>query len=369
MRAAVLREPGAPLEMATVHLDDPHRGEIRVRVEAAGVCHSDLHYMTGDLRAKLPAVLGHEGVGVVTETGDGVTRVAPGDRVVFTWRPRCGECLFCVTGRPHLCVVGKVLGTTGGLADGTSRLSDNAGTVHHLMGVSCFAEECVVSAQSVVPIAHDVPTEIAAIAGCAVVTGVGTALNVMRDATAQPVVVIGAGGIGLSAVMGLNVIGAEPIVVIDTVAARLERAREVGASVTVHAVGEDVAEAVADVVPDGAAWALDAVGTPATMEQAFGYLAPTGTLVAVGLGNADAHFSIPINALVQQERRVRGSLYGSANPSVDLPRVLALYAADRLPLDTLIGSRYPLTRVNQAYADLASGSVGRAILVPGMADD
>jgi Zn-dependent alcohol dehydrogenase len=365
MRAAVLRKTGSPLAIEEIDLAAPNRGEVMIRVEAAGVCHSDLHYMVGDLQGRLPAVLGHEGVGVIEEVGPGVTRVAPGDRVVMTWRPRCGDCEFCTSGHPTLCVLGRVQGRTGGLPDGTSRLSTGDETIHHLMGISCFAERCVVSDRSVVAIPKDVPVEVAAIVGCAVVTGVGAVLNLMSGATADPVVVIGAGGVGLSTVLGLNMIGATPIVVVDTVEDRLRLARELGATHTVDATSDDLTAVLAEVAPSGARWAVDAVGAPATMEQAFAALGTAGTLIAVGLGRADAGFTVPVNALVQQERRVLGSLYGSSNPVVQLPQILNLYQEGRLPLDRLVGRRFALDEVNEAYASLTSGATGRAIIVLG----
>ncbi|NBE95149.1 zinc-binding dehydrogenase [Nonomuraea sp. KC401] len=365
MRAAVLREPGSPLTVEDIDLAVPQRREVQVRVEAAGVCHSDLHYMTGDLQGRLPAVLGHEGVGIVEGVGPGVTRVAPGDRVVMTWRPRCGECEFCTSGRPALCVLGRVQGTTGGLPDGTTRLSAGGETVHHLMGVSCFAERCVVSDRSVVVIPKDVSAEVAAIVGCAVVTGVGAVLNVMSTATAEPVVVIGAGGVGLSTVMGLTLVGAAPIVVVDTVDARLRLARELGATHTVDATTDDLTAVLDEVAPGGARWAVDAVGAPATMEQAFASLSTAGTLVAVGLGRVGAGFTVPVNALVQQERRVVGSLYGSSNPVVQIPQILDLHQRGLLPLDRLVGRRFALDEVNEAYSALTAGATGRSVIVPG----
>ena len=206
MRAAVLHAAGEAMSLEPVHLAGPGPGEVRVKVTAAGVCHSDLHYMTGDLGCRLPAVLGHEGTGLVEQAGPGVTRVRPGDVVVFMWRPRCGQCEFCLTGRPALCPAIRVPVATGGLLDGTSRLSLADGRpAHHFLGVSCFADYCVVAQESVVKIPPQTPSRIAAVAGCAVVTGVGAVLNLMGAGTVQPgqgVLVIGAGGVGLSAVMG-----------------------------------------------------------------------------------------------------------------------------------------------------------------------
>ncbi|GAA1365530.1 zinc-dependent alcohol dehydrogenase family protein [Arthrobacter rhombi] len=362
MKAAILRRAGDPLSLEEVQLAEPKAGEVRVRVEAAGVCHSDLHYMNGDLHAHLPAVLGHEGVGIIDAVGASVTRVNPGDRVVMTWRPRCGECEFCTSGRPGLCVLGAVQGSTGGLPDGSSRISQDGKTVHHLMGVSCFAEACVVSERSVVKIPADVPANVAAIAGCAVITGVGSVLNHMSGSTGQSVLVVGAGGVGLSAIMGLNLVGAGPIIVADTVEARLDLALELGATHAVNVSQQDLSDVLDDVAPGGVKWALDAVGSSTTMEQAFGSLGTGGTLVAVGLGRVEETFAVPINLLVQRERRVVGSLYGSSNPPVQLPQILELYRSGKLPLERLVGRVYALDEVNEAYRDLVRSAVGRSVI-------
>jgi Zn-dependent alcohol dehydrogenase len=300
----------------------------------------------------------------VERVGDGVTAVRPGDTVLLMWRPRCGVCRHCTTGRPALCPLGAVHAATGGLVGGGTRLSHDGEPVHHLMGVSCFADRAVVSERSVIPIPADVPPEIAAILGCAVITGVGAVLNQMPGAAGSAAVVIGAGGVGLSAVMGLRLVGAHPILVLDPVPERLELARELGATVGIDANAPDVLEQVAAAAPDGVAYSLDAVGQPATLSRAFEVLAQRGTLVAVGLARAGATVSIPVNPLVQQERRIVGSLYGSANPSTQIPQLIELYRAGKLPLDRLVGPRFALDSVNEAIAALRSGGVGRAILVP-----
>lgn len=364
MKAAVLFEARTPLRIEDVKLDPPGRGEVRIRIQAAGVCHSDLHYMNGDLNGKLPAVLGHEGAGVVVSVGEGVTRVSPGDSVITTWRPRCGDCEFCTSGRPALCVAGKVQAATGGLVDGTSRLSLNGQKIHHLMGVSCFAEESVVSERSVIRISPEIPPEIAAITGCAVITGVGAALNLMKDSTGEAALIIGAGGVGLSAVMGLNLIGAHPIIVVDTVDARLDLAREVGATHTINSVTQDLAAEIARICPSGPKWAMDAVGIPATLSQAVNSVGTSGTVVAVGLGKTGTSFEVPVNALVQQEKRIIGSLYGSSNTLVQVPKILDLYTAGKLPLEKLIGERFELSQINEAYAALSTGATGRAVILP-----
>ncbi|MFD1721609.1 zinc-binding dehydrogenase [Amnibacterium endophyticum] len=364
IRAAVLRAVGEPLAVEELQLDPPGPGEIRVRIEAAGVCHSDLHYLSGDLPARLPIVVGHEGAGIVEELGDGVDRFAVGDRVALLWRPRCGECDACVRGNPALCRVGRVFAETNGLFDGTTRLHDGEERVHHLMGVSCFAEQVVVSASSAVPVPDGVPAEVAAISACAVITGVGAVMNAVDSAAGRPLGVLGAGGVGLAAVMGARLVGAEPIVVADLDPVKLDLARRFGATHVIDAGREDVVERVRAITGDGVPWMIDAVGAPATMAQSFACLAPEGTLVAIGLARAGATFSIPVNELVQRQRRVVGALYGASSPRIDLPRIFALYLAGRLPLDDLIGARRPLDRVNDAVEALRAGGSGRGILTP-----
>ncbi len=364
MRAAVLRRPGEPLTIEDVDLAEPGPGEVQVRVEAAGVCHSDLHYMTGDLPSRLPIVLGHEGTGVVERVGPGVTRFAPGDHVVMMWRPRCGHCEFCASGRPAQCTSARIQVQSGGLLDGTSRLAAGGERVSHFLGVSCFAEQCVVAQESVIRIPEGTPPEIASVVGCAVITGVGAVLNVMGAAAGQSCLVVGAGGVGLSAVMGAALAGAYPIVVCDVGREKLELAAALGATHTVNAAEGPVQAAVEDISPGGVAWAFEAVGKPETVRTAMACLRPGGTTVAIGLGAASTLVEVPLNDLVQREKRLVGSLYGSANTVTQIPRLLELYAAGRLPLDKLLGASYSLDRINDAYTALADGAPGRSVILP-----
>jgi Zn-dependent alcohol dehydrogenase len=366
MRAAVSSAVNAGMVIEDLTLDEPGPTEVLVRIAAAGVCHSDYHYLSGDLSCPRPVVPGHEGAGVVEAVGDQVTAVRPGDAVCLMWRPRCGHCRFCLSGRSELCQSGAIHATSGGLQDGTTRLSRADGErVHHLMGVSCFAQYAVVSERAVIPIPADVPPEVAAIAGCAVITGVGTVLNAIGACAGQGLAVFGAGGVGLSVVMGAVLAGAYPIVAVDVVAERLAAASRLGATHVIDASRADVAGALADIQPGGLDWAVEAIGRPETLSQAFDALCPGGTLVAIGLARAGQELHLPINPLVQRERRIIGSLYGSANPLLDVPKLLELYRAGRLPIDQLIGERYPLAAINDAFADLVGGSVGRGIVIPG----
>jgi Zn-dependent alcohol dehydrogenase len=371
MKAAVLVQPGQPLRVEDVTLEDPRPGEVRVRVEAAGVCHTDLHYMNGDLVCPLPVVPGHEGAGIVEQVGAGVTRVRPGERVVLMWRPRCGHCESCASGRPAQCAKAQIQRSTGGLLDGTRRLrwSDGAGGVQevaHLLGVACFAEECVVPEEALVPVSSDTPPRIAALVGCAVVTGLGTVLNVVGSAAGRSILVIGAGGVGLSSVIGASLVGAEPIIVADIAPDKLALARRFGATHTVDVSGDtSLVEAVQEICPGGVEWALEAVGRTQGVEEAVQCVRPGGAVVAIGVAKVGATIQVPLNDLVQKDKRIIGSLYGSANTVLDIPRLLRLYHAGRLPLDDLLGAAYPLTAVNDAYEALVSGATGRAVLLPG----
>jgi S-(hydroxymethyl)glutathione dehydrogenase/alcohol dehydrogenase len=216
----------------------------------------------------------------------------------------------------------------------------------------------------VVHVPDGVPAEIAAITGCAVVTGVGAVLNVVERAAGRPIVIFGAGGVGLCSVMGARLIGADPIVAIDVDEDKLQLARRFGATHTVNAGSGDAVEQVKAIAPAGVDWAIEAIGQPATMRQAFESLAPAGTVIALGLARVGATFEVPINPLVQGQKRIVGSLYGSANPLIDLPKIFGLYLSGRLPLDDLVGERFTLEAVNEAYARLVAGGLGRSVLVP-----
>jgi Zn-dependent alcohol dehydrogenase len=364
VKAAVMHAPSEPLSVAELDLEGPGPGEVRVRIEAAGVCHSDLHYTHGDLACRTPIVLGHEGAGIVEEIGEGVQSVRPGDKVVLTWRPRCGQCEFCSSGKPALCVQGRVHAESNGLLRGGTRLSLDGEPVHHLMGVSCFAEACVVSQESVIKVPADIPSEIAAIVGCAVITGMGVVLNRMSGAAGQGVLIIGAGGVGLSSVIGADLVGASPIIVADIADDKLDKARELGATHVINSSHKDLVKAVKSITGDGVHWVVEAIGKQATIEQAMASLRPGGTTFVVGLGNPSDVINVPLNNLVQAEKSLQGSLYGSSNIGVQVPQILELYRAGKLPLDKLLGDTYRLDQIQEALAGLTSGSVGRSVIVP-----
>lgn len=360
--AAVLGRPGERLWVGPLELDDPREGEVRVRIAAAGVCHSDLHVMKGAAREPLPAVLGHEGSGVVEAVGPCVTSVRPGQPVILSWVRGCGTCRQCAQGRVHLCVEGIA---DGALPAGGSRLRRGGETIHHYGAVSCFATHAVLPETMVVPIDPGSDLEVAALVGCAVTTGVGSVLHTARVPAGALAAVVGCGGVGLSIVQGLRLVGAAPIVAVDLGSAKLELARSCGATHAVDAAGDEPVEAVRRLTGGGADFVFEAVGLPATVRQAVEMTAPGGTAIMVGMPAEDARVEIGLDHLWRGERRLLASMYGSSNPRAEFPRLLALHAAGRLDLRSLIRRRYPLERVNEAYADLEAGAPGRGLLVMG----
>jgi NDMA-dependent alcohol dehydrogenase len=365
VKAAVLYAVKQPLRVEEVDLAPPQDGEVLVRIGAAGVCHSDYHFMNGDLPVGLPCVLGHEGAGVVEEVGAGVTTVAPGDHVVLLFRPNCGHCEFCSQGRPALCWMAGKLRNTGRMLNGTSRLSGGGAELKHFLGVSCFAERTVVPEQGVVPIGKDVPMEVAALVGCAVMTGVGAVMNTAHVNPGAAVLIIGAGGVGLNCVMGAALVGAHPIIVADLVDSKLETAMDFGATHAVNAGTRGLVDAVRDLTNgEGVDFSFEAIGNPKTMAQAVQALRRGGTAIAVGIAPLGSEMAINAGELVYMERTVRGSYYGSTRPQADMPRLLQLYKAGKLPIDRLISRRYPLDKVNEAYDALLAGEVARSVLIP-----
>ena len=363
MRAAVLYATREPLRIEEIELASPGPREVCVRIAASGVCHSDWNAVTGDSVVPLPTVLGHEGAGIVEKVGVGVTRVVPGDHVVLSWMPACGECFYCRRGRPNLCE-GALPGLFDGtLVDGAVRLSQNGRRIHHYAFLSTFAERAVVPEASCIPVRADVPLPVAAIVGCAVMTGVGAVVNRARVAPGTSVAVFGAGGVGLSVVLGAQLSGAAAIIAVDPVAAKRELAIELGATDAVDPREVDPVAAVRDVTDGrGADYAFVAAGVPALFGQAYAATRRAGTVVGIGLTREDAQVTFPATALVREEKVVTGSLYGTCRDREDMPRLLDLYMSGRLALDRLITRTYALDEVNEAFADMNDGSVARGVI-------
>jgi Zn-dependent alcohol dehydrogenase len=350
--------------VADLELAPPGPGEALVRLRAAGVCHSDLNAIDGTAETRCPAVLGHEGAGVVEAVGAGVS-LRPGTPVVLSWLPSCGHCEECLRNLPHLCRTTWEAMAPGGLLDGTSRLSRDGEAVYHYCFLSTFADSAVVPARCCIPIPEDVPFDIAALVGCAITTGTG---SVWRTAGVRPgdrVAVLGCGGVGLSAVLGAVVAGADPIVAVDVAEEKLEAALRLGATDAVAwAPGgaDETAERVRAVSGGGVDYAIEATGRTDAARAAFLATRPRGAAVLVGIPAADAELSLPALSIPRMERRVLGSVYGSARPERDFPALLALYRRGRLPLDRLVGERLPLDAVGEAFARLGDGGIGRVVL-------
>ena len=365
--AAVLDAMGAarpyaasrPLTLKPLDLAPPGRGELLVRIEAAGLCHSDLSVVNADRPRPMPMALGHEAVARVEAAGPG-TRLAPGARVVMAFLPACGHCPACHAGEPWLCGNGAAANGRGELLGGGFRLSDCGHPVHHHLGLSAFATHAVIDERSAVPIDDDIPAEIAALFGCAVLTGVGAVFNSAAVRPGESVAVWGLGGVGLAALMGAVAAGAEPVIAIDPVAEKRALALELGARAAVAPadVGEAFARHGAPRV------AIESVGSGAVLAQAWRTTARGGRIVTVGLPNPADPFTIPAVSPVAEAKTLIGSYMGSAVPARDIPRYIALWRAGRLPVERLLSGVRPLAEINEALDALASGQAVRQILLP-----
>ncbi|MCM3870892.1 MAG: Zn-dependent alcohol dehydrogenase [Pyrinomonadaceae bacterium] len=363
INAAILWEQDVPLSVEEAELEAPRAGEVLVELKAAGVCHSDLHPARGDWPARTPLVLGHEGAGIVREVGEGVTRVHTGDHVVFCWAPPCGVCPACIEGRPVLCDRLERTTYRNRLPAGGTRLRARQQDVAHFNGTACFADYAVVAEEGAIPVSHDVPFEALATLGCAVVTGVGAVLNAARVEAGAKIVIVGAGGVGLNVVQGARLAGCEKIIVLDTRSKPLILARDFGATDTVETSIVDVPGAIRELTGGrGADYVFDTVGAPETLAQALGFARKGGTVVLTGLSRTDALASIPLFPFVMQEKRLIGSLYGSGQPSSDIPHLISLYQEGKLKLNELAMRSYRLDDINEALAALSVGEGARGII-------
>lgn len=366
IRGAVLERIGAPrpyrdsrpLTVTELHLDPPGAGELLVRVEAAGVCHSDLSVVDGNRVRPVPMLLGHEAAGIVEEVGAGVTGLRPGQRVVLAFLPRCGDCAACRTDGLAPCEPGSAANGAGTLLGGGLRLHRGQQSVYHHLGVSGFATHTVVSAVSAVPVPDDVPPTVAALLGCAVLTGGGAVVNVGRPAAGDTVAVVGLGGVGMAAVLTALAYDGVQVIAIDRVPEKLAAATALGAHRTCtpqQALDDGVRAPVV----------IEAAGHPAALETAIGVTAPGGRTITVGLPPPDARISVSPLGLVAEGRSLIGSYLGSAVPARDIPRFVELWRAGRLPVERLVSATVPLEAINEAMDALADGLAVRQIITFG----
>lgn len=366
-RAAVLTTVGAdrpyagsrPLTVVELDLDPPGEGELLVRVEAAGVCHSDLSVVDGNRVRPVPMALGHEAAGVVVDVGPAVRDVRPGDHVVLVFVPACGSCPQCNAGASALCAPAAAANGAGTLLRGARRLHWDGTAVHHHLGVSAFSEYAVVDRASAVVIDDDVPFPVAAMFGCALLTGVGAVQNTVVVRPGESVAVFGLGGVGLSAVLGAALAGAYPLIAVDPVRAKRDLALELGATHAVHPDEDWPPEAAG-----GVQYAVEAVGSTAVLGAAYEATGRGGTTVAVGLPHPSAELRLPALSLVAEAKTLVGSYLGSAAPQRDVPRMVALWRAGRLPVERLHSATLPLAEVNEAMDRLAEGTVVRQVITP-----
>lgn len=372
MKAAVLRQQGLarpyaeslPLSVEEVGLDGPVEGEVLVEISAAGLCHSDLSTIEGIRPRPIPMIPGHEAAGIVREVGPGVVGLKPDDHVVMVFVMSCGTCPDCAGGRPNLCGSSMAAKAKGELVAGGRRLHMEGGILNHAAGISCFAEYAVVDQRSVVKVPDDVPLDDAAVFGCAVITGVGAVLNTAAVVEGQSVAVFGLGGVGLNAVMGGAIAGAEPLIAVDVHEDKLALARELGASHAVNALSPTAVEEIKDISSGGLHHAFDMAGTVKALEAAYACLRNGGTLTSAGLAPADAELMLKPYDLVSREIRVQGSYMGSCTPSRDVPKYLEYYRQGRLPVNRLVSGTLPLEDINAGFDRLADGTVIRQILKP-----
>jgi S-(hydroxymethyl)glutathione dehydrogenase / alcohol dehydrogenase len=357
MRAAVLHAYGEKLQVEDVDLEDPGPHQVRVRIAASGVCHSDLSIQNGSLPFPVPAVLGHEGAGVVEAIGDAVTRVAVGDHVVISWVPPCRMCFACLHGQPYLCEhafddFGAPYGSVAG------------SPIQCAMGTGTFAEQTLLLDRSLVKIDPSIPLEVAALVGCGVTTGAGAVINTAEVEPGSSVAVIGCGGVGLSAIMGAVASGASRVIAVDMLQDKLTLAAGVGATHLVDASKGDAVDQVKRLTEGrGADYAFEVVGRSPTIRQAYEMTRRGGTTTIVGAGRPDDPVSFNAMELFYDAKTVKGCLYGSADPDRDFPRLLEMWRAGRLDIEALITRRISLDDVNDAFRAMEAGEVARSLIV------
>ena len=364
-KAAVLPGFNQPMELLDLDLAAPKAGEVRVKMAASGVCHSDLSVQNGTLLIPTPCVLGHEGAGVITEVGEGVDHLAPGDHVVLSFVPQCGTCFFCARGQGQLCETSNIALVSGGLLDGTPRFSRDGTPVFQMSACGTFSEETVVPAMGVVKIDPGMPLKQAALIGCGVLTGVGAAINTATIREGDTVAVVGCGGVGLNVIQGAKHAGADRIIAVDMVDGKLELAQKFGATDTVNAGEQDAVGGVMALTQQrGADVAFEVIGLKATIDQTINMTRRGGQAILVGVPSMDVMIELPaFLGVIVAEKTVKGCWYGSSNVHTDIPKLVSLYQDGKLMLDELISREINNGQVNEAFEAMQKGEVARSVIV------
>lgn len=358
MKAAVCYEFGKPLVIEDVLLGPPQANEVRVKLSACAICHSDILFIDGAWGGRLPAIYGHEAAGVVTEVGPGVTLAKEGDPVVVTLIRSCGRCFYCERGKPQLCETAFRLDK-----EWTLHTKDGE-PIKQALRTGAFAEEVVVHESQVVPVPADIPMDSASLLACGVITGYGAVVNTAKVPAGSSVVVIGAGGVGLNSVQGAALSGATPLVAVDLLDSKLEVARSLGATHGINATREDVVKRVKELTTGrGADYVFVTVGSGQAMQQGATLLRKAGTLVLVGMPASGVKLAIEAVNFAGDEQHLLGSKMGSTRLRLDMPKLVALYQQGRLKLDELVTKRYPLEEINEAIAAARRGEALRNVIV------
>lgn len=360
MKAAVLREAPGPLTIEDVAISKPGPREVLIRTKAAGLCHSDLHFMEAKYPYPLPAVLGHESAGVVEQVGEQVTYLQPGDHVITCLSVYCGHCEDCLTGDSARCTQKE---DTARKPDEEQRLqASDGGPMNHFLHLSSFAEQMLVHEHAVVKIRPDMPLDRAALIGCGVTTGLGA---VFRSADVQPgkdVAVIGCGGIGLNTIQGAKLAGARRIIAVDLLDEKLELAKQFGATHTVNGSSDDPVQAVQSLTNGGVHYSFEAIGSKTAAEQSFFMLRTGGTATIIGMIPVGQNLELPGPAFLP-ERKIQGSMMGSNRFRVDMPRYVDFYLDGRLKLDELVSARISLDEINDGFEKMKTGTLARSVIV------
>ncbi|MCV3765867.1 zinc-dependent alcohol dehydrogenase family protein [Rhizobium sp. TRM95796] len=370
-RIALLRSMGAarpyqdskPLDIVEVDLDEPGAGEVRVKMAAAGLCHSDLSVINGDRPRDMPVALGHEASGVIEAVGPGVARFAPGDHVVLVFVPSCGHCVPCASGRPALCEPGAAAAAKGTLIGGARRLRYKGEPINHHIGVSAFSTHAVVSENSCVKIDKSIPLDRAALLGCAVLTGVGAVLNSGELKMGQSCAVIGLGGVGLAGLLGAIAAGAETVIAVDTAESKRTFAKTLGATHVVDPTSDNAVAEIKDLTGGGVDLAVELAGAAPALKFAYDITRRGGTTVTGGLPNPKAELNIPAVSLTVGEQTLKGSYVGSCVPVRDIPRFAAMMQSGRLPIEKLMTHTISLDDINEGFERLASGEAIRQVVL------
>ena len=369
-KSAILNKIGAerpyskskPISIETVTLESPGEDEVLVKIKYASLCHSDLSVVNSTRPRPVPMALGHEGSGIIIDIGSKVKDFKKDDHVVFVFVPSCGNCMYCLEGKPALCDPGLKSNIEGTLLSGERRISRNGKKIHHHVGVSCFSEFAVVSVKSLVKIDKSISLSEAALFGCAVITGAGAVFNTAKIRPGSTVCVIGLGGTGLAAILGAKAAGASIIIGIDLVEEKLEIAKNLGATHIINASQNNILEKIFSIIKGGVHYSFECVGSEKTMELAYSCLRRGGTAISSGLPHPDKKIKIPHVDLVAHEKTIKGSFLGSCVPKRDIPAYIEMFKAGSLPVNKLISKVISLDEINEGFDELEKGITIRQLI-------